>query len=65
MCGLTMGFQRHVRLAELWDTPLLYIIYDEAMMKVATENVQDGISVYCATEIRRRIALGEQAFMNN
>ena len=33
-------------------------------MKVATENVQDGISAYCATETRRRIALGEQAFMN-
>jgi len=26
-------------------SPLLYIIYDEAMMKEATENVQAGISV--------------------
>jgi len=26
-------------------SPLLYIMYDEAMMKEATENVQEGISV--------------------
>jgi len=30
-------------------SPLLYIIYDEAMMKEATENVQEGISVEGAT----------------
>ena len=30
-------------------SPLLYIIYDEAIMKEATENVQEGISVGGAT----------------
>ena len=30
-------------------SPLLYIIYDEVMMKEATENVQEGISVAGAT----------------
>ena len=30
-------------------SPLLYIIYNEAMMKEATENVQEGISVGGAT----------------
>ena len=43
-CQINKGVRQGYSLS-----PLLYIIYDEAMMKEATENVQEGTSVGGAT----------------
>ena len=46
-------------------SPLLYIIYDEAIMKEATENVQEGISVGGATESLIRYADDKAVMVNS